>query len=458
MATFAQRITALWTGRPIAPPAVTYEPTPTQPSSLAESFGAVAARRNKVLENRAMYDDDPRPEQSISTLARDVVKGGFTFQITGARSAEAQTIADDLVKRLDLFGRLDDWMRLTLVDGDSFLEVGIAATNEITEVTRKPTLEMYRYSDERDKFTDPAQAYYYSSRPTLNEQPPKDALWFAEWQIIHARWGRDEGQRYGKPLFNSARTAYKRVKQGELDVAVRRKTRAGQRFVHTLEDASPTDIEAYKRANQAALDDPFAAVADFFTNKRGGIQAIQGDANLAQIEDVLHHVDTFGIASPVPLELIGYGRNLNRDVLEQKKEQYEETLGAVRKWVHGNIIKPLVELQWLLKGIYPDALTWEVQWKTKKEPAPADLQALGAFVTAMKASGLLTDETLIRFLGTVLPDFDVEAEIKAVEALQKEKEDIALKMAQDVAGDAQDAQDGPPVRNDEPAPEKGKVA
>lgn len=444
MPRFTDRITAIWRNRPAAAPAVTFEPLPAQTMSIGDSFGAATSRRGKVLESRQMAEEDPRPAQSIETLARDALKGGFTFQITGARSAEAQTVADELVKRLDLFTRLAEWLSLTLVDGDSFIELGVSSSNDVTAVVRRETLDMYRFSNERDEFTDPARAFYWTDRPTLNEQPPTNAIWFAEWQIVHVRWNSDEGKRYGKPLFNAARKSFKRMTQGELDIAVRRKTRAGQRFVHTLEDASPTDIEAYKRANQAALDDPFAAVADFFTNKRGGIQSIQGDANLAQIDDVLHHVDTFGMASPVPLELIGYGRNLNRDVLAQKKEQYDETLGAVRKWLVGEIIRPMVELQWLLKGIYPDALTYDVQWKTKKEPTPAELQPLGAFVVSIKAAGLLTDATLIRLLATVLPDFDVEAEIRAVEALQAHKEDIALSMAQDAAQDAQDAQDDAP--------------
>jgi hypothetical protein len=128
--------------------------------------------------------------------------------------------------------------------------------------------------------------------------------------MIHARWDRDEGSRYGAPMFASARKAYKRMTQGELDIAIRRKTRAGMRYVHVLDGASPAEIEAYKAANRPALDDPYAAVADFFFNKAGGLQALQGDARLSDIDDVLHHVDTFGIASPVPLELIGYGPSM----------------------------------------------------------------------------------------------------------------------------------------------------
>ena len=423
MPTILDRISALWQRRQ-PPPVVTEQPANPQAVG-AVTFTTQRDRRNRVTDCRDMAAEDPRAKQSIATLARDATKGGFTTQVSGPRAAQAQAAADALLTRLDIFTRLDDWARLTLRDGDTFLELGVAANGEIVQVTRKPTLEMYRFSDDYDRFYDPAAAFYWTDRPTGTNVPPTDATWFAEWQIVHARWDRDEGSRYGNPLFASARSAYKRMRQGELDIAVRRKTRSGMRYVHVLEDASPAEIEAYKVANKPALDDPFAAVADLFQNKRGGLQAVQGDAHLSEIEDVLHHVDTFGMASPVPLELIGYGRNLNRDVLEQKKEQYDETLGSVRGWLVSEFVRPLLERQWLCLGIWPEALTWDVQWKAKKEPAPAELVQMGQFVAALKAMGLLTDATLLRLLATKLPDFDVDAEL---EAMQAEAEAQALEV------------------------------
>lgn len=420
MPSLIDRFTALWRSRTQQAEVVTTTPAPSSVMSAVAAFNTQRDRRSRILDSRAMLDEDPRPEQSIATLARDVAKGGFTLQITGQRAEEAQAVAEALIQRLELVMRIDDWMRLTLRDGDSFLELGATTAGEIAEVTRKPVLEMYRNSNDYDRFIDPGRAFYWTDQ-AVGDAPPPSALWFAEWQIVHARWNRDEGSRYGKPLFTSARKPFKRMTQGELDIAVRRKTRSGLRYVHSLEDASQADIEAYKQLNKPALDDPFAAVADFFMNKRGGLQAIQGDAHLSEIDDVLHHVDTFGMASPVPLELIGYGRNLNRDVLEQKKEQYDETLASVRQWMAAEFILPLLERQWLLVGIWPDALTVDVQWKTKKEPTPLELKDMAGFLTVVKAAHLLTDATALRVLATVLPDFDVEAELAALQAEETER-------------------------------------
>lgn len=433
------RFTALWRRWRPAVETTTTMPTSSDPVAAVALFNVETGRRAVVRDSRGMVDEDPRPEQVIATLARDVVKGGFTLQVTGGRADTAQAAADALVERIGLAQRLDDWVRLTLRDGDSFLELGVLANGEIVEISRKPTLEMVRASNDYDRFGDPGRAFYWSDMPVLD--PQSNVVWFAEWQIVHARWRHDEGSRYGRPLFGSARKAFKRMTQGELDISVRRKTRSGLRYAHVLEDASQAEIEAYKVANRAALDDPFAAVSDFFLNKRGAIQAIQGDAQLSEIEDVLHHVDTFGVASPVPLELIGYGRNLNRDVLEQKKEQYEEALESVRQWVVSEFIRPLVERQWLLAGIWPDGLTLDVVWKAKKQPTPTDLAEMARFAAAVKASNLLTNETLLRVMATVLPDFDVDAELAALEAEEMERTEMALRIAGNAAVPADDDED-----------------
>lgn len=437
------RFTALWRRwRP------TVQTTMTMPSSRSHAatmalFNVETGRRAMVRDSRLMVDEDPRPGQVIATLARDVVKGGFTLRVTGARADVAQAAADALVERLGLVARLDDWVRLTLRDGDSFLELGVLASGEIVEITRKATLEMMRASNDYDRFDDPARAFCWSDMPML-DAAGANVVWFAEWQIVHARWQHDEGSRYGRPLFGAARKAFKRMTQGELDISVRRKTRSGLRYAHVLEDASPAEIEAYKVVNRAALDDPFAAVADFFLNKRGAIQAIQGDAHLSEIEDVLHHVDTFGAASPVPLELIGYGRNLNRDVLAQKKEQYEEMLEAIRQWVVGEFIRPIVERQWLLAGIWPDGLTLDVVWKAKRQATPTDLAEMARFAAAVKTAHLLTDETLLRVMAMVLPDFDVDAELaalRAAEAAETERVQMALQLAGNASIPADDEED-----------------
>jgi len=369
-------------------------------------FGAEAERARLVRFCREMYAGDPRVKGILKAVARDVVRGGFQVNCKG--NARAEAVANALVKRLGLASKLDDWVRLTLRDGDTFLEVGVSAGGEIVDVSRKPTLQMHRQSDAADRFADPLKAYWWAGEAWVGQQPPGDALWFAEWQIVHARWDHDEGSRYGEPLFASAVKAFKRMSEGETDIAVRRKTRSGMRYLHSLEDAGEAEIEAYKERNKNALESPFAAVIDFFANQRVTISAIQGDAHLAEIDDVLHHIRTFWVASPLPMSLLGYGQDLNRDVLEEQQEQYERALEQIAEWVEEELVRPLLERQWLLAGILPDGLDYELVWKNKRPVTAGDLRDAADAALRLKSLGLPGD-VVVSVLGRFLPGIDLSA-------------------------------------------------
>lgn len=412
MPSLIQRFQALF--RPTQPteqPAVTIVSPPPRPLAQMRMFGVENDRRSIIQDCRTMYREDTRAKRIVRKLAKDAVKGGFTLTVDGPRAEEAQAIAEAMLERVGFWTHGDDWVRMTLRDGDSFFELGATAAGDIVSVSRKPTLEMYRWSDDFDQFYDPARAFFWTEQPVMLNQPPGDATFLAEWQVIHARSEHDEGSRYGTPIFESARKAYKRMTEGELDIAIRRKTRAGMKYIHALEDASEADIEAYKTRNKATLNDPFAAIADFFSNKKTSIQAIQGDANLADIADVEHHIATFLIASSVPASLIGYGQNLNRDVLDEQSSEYDEDKESLSDWTAEQIVIPLIERQWLLRGIWPEGLTWSLEWASKKALTPTAFAEAAKALAALRATGLLSDESLIRLFARFVPDFDAQAEI-----------------------------------------------
>lgn len=364
-------------------------------------LSADQTRRATIKTCQKMYDEDPRADDVLHTLARDMVGAGFTVT-TG--NAKADQVAADLMTRIDLVSRLDDWIRLSARDGDSFLEVEVSAEREIVGMTRKPTLEMYRNSNQQDHFDDPTRAFWWSDSPYQTGKPPADALWFAEWQMIHARWSHDEGQRYGRPLFKSATGAWKRISEGEIDVATRRKTRAGMKYNHMFPPGTTQqDIEKYKVDNADILNLPLAAIQDFFGT--ADIKTVEGDARLGEIEDILHHIRTWWLASPVPMSLLGYGQDLNRDVLQEQKEQYDETLENLRPWTEKEILRPLFELAWLLAGILPDTLTVEYHWKAKKVLKPVDLRDIADAGVRLRALGM-PDTAVWKLIERFIPDVD----------------------------------------------------
>ncbi len=378
-------------------------PKPVKTSQLGNYFTGNSDRTAIVRKCREMYNTDPRAQKMVRTLAMDMVRGGFVVQTTDERALD-EAVA--LQQRLNLDMILGDWTKLTIIDGDSFLELGIDAEMNIADVTRKPTMEMHRNTDDKDHFIDPMHAFWWADEimgslgtPTYED---KSVIWFAQYQIMHARWNHDKGSRYGTPMMASGASHFKKVQEGELDVAIRRKTRSGLKYVHVIEGGDVEDIEAYKEQNQDALDNPFAAVADFFTNKPGSLSVVQGDGNLGELGDVEHMIETWMMAGDVPMELLGYGANLNRDVLGEKKAEYDEVLDQLREWVADQLIKPLLEMQWLLKGIYPNGVKYSIEWREKENVTPAMIRDAADAATRLMALGV-SQVVIARMLVKWLP-------------------------------------------------------
>jgi hypothetical protein len=335
-------------------------------------------------------------------MARDIVRGGFVLR---TENEEALRIAMDLEMRLALDGRLDDYVRLAARDGDLFLQVVINETLEIMDISRKPTLHTHRASNQADEFDNPEKAYWMGES-IYSQEAPAGATWFADWEIIHARWEHDEGERYGSPMFAAATAAFKRVEEGELDIAVRRKVGAGRIVAHVVEGAGEGDLKAYKAENKPALDNPFAAVSHYFFNKKGTLEVHEGDATLPLIGDVEHHIATMFTAGETPMELIAYGQGLNRDVLGEKKEEYDETLDELRKWVNEEILRPLLERQWLLKGILPASVKYTLEWRSKQLAKAMDIRDIAD--AAMRLRILNVPEPVVKgILAKFLPGVDL---------------------------------------------------
>lgn len=372
------------------------------PEGMYHKFKAETERRKIVEACRLMYKTDPRIKKMHRQLSRDIIKNGFVIR---TKNEQALAIATDLQKRLALSARLDDYVRLSARDGDNFLQIEINDAFDIVNISRKPTLKCRRNSNDLDRFDDPARAYWIGE--IYQHEPPANAAWLADWELIHARWEHDEGERYGTPMLASATSAFKRVSEGETDVSVRRKTRSGIRYLHVVEGASAGELQSYKEENKAALNNPTAAISDFFSNKSGALTVIQGDATLDQIDDVKHHIETLFAGGEVPMELVAYGGDLNRDVLGEKKAEYEDNLDVLRTWVAQEIIIPLLERQWLLKGILPESVNYSIEWRTKQVVTAKDIGDIADAAMRLRILGVPEEVTQL-MLARFLPGVGIE--------------------------------------------------
>lgn len=363
------------------------ESTAVAPSIAGEGvWEKLKADRERIAVMKTcveMYDTYPPVKKSHRFYARDIVRAGF---IVKTKDAEAKRIADELQKRLKLNQLLEDAVRETSREGDSFYELVVNDALDIAKASRKPTAQVRRNSNKADEFDNAAQAFWMSSSAWYSGEPPQDAIYFAEWQMIHARWDHESNQRYGTPMYGGATGPYKKVVDGELNVAVRRKAAGSQLRQHVIE-GSPADVEAYKENNKATFG-KLAAVTDVFSNKPSSLNVHQGDGNIDKIGDVNHHVATMMAASDVPMELIVHGDGLNRDVLGEKKDEYENNLSQGREWLTAQVIQPLLERQWLLKGILPASVDYEIVWRTAKPLTPADIRDLADGLARLRVLGV----------------------------------------------------------------------
>ena len=406
MASLRDRLRAFFNPTPTQPPPKNEggleAPAPVIPESMVSKFQVEHSRAAVVKDCRIMYDGDPRVEKMHRDYARDLLRNGY---IVKTEDAKAKQIADDLQRRLNLNQKLEDWLRLTMRDGDSFLELTVDDALLIADVTRKPTLQVHRNSNSADKFDNPERAFWMGPETYMYTEPPKDAIWFPEWKMLHARWNHDEEQRYGRPMMKAGRKSFKYVEDGELNVAVRRKMGGAQLRQHVIE-GSDADVKAYKEENKAALG-KLAAVIDFFSNKPSSLTVHEGDGNLDKIGDVEHHIATMFTASDVPMELIADGGDLNRDILGEKKEQYDNTLTQGREWTTIQIVQPLLERQWLMQGILPASVDYKIIWRKAKSITPADLRDLADAGSRLKVLGV-KDEIIQLLMASFLRDVDID--------------------------------------------------
>jgi hypothetical protein len=159
------------------------------------------------------------------------------------------------------------------------------------------------------------------------------------------------------------------------------------------------------------------ATADFFANADStSIDAVQGDAHLSEIGDVEHQITTAFFNSPVPLYLLGYGENLNRDVLEEQRDQYHDTLDGVAAWLDDQFLIPLLERQWMLQGIWPASLRYTIERPPRKPLTAALLSSAATAVKELRAAGI-PDRIVYELLAKLIPGVDVDRimELKAEE-------------------------------------------
>lgn len=366
--------------------------TPEQEWEIAlASLQPSASLRQTILDIRDMDVLDPRVKKIHERTARAACKGGLVL-MGASGSTRIQQLWKDYLRRLNLTRRekLESDMRGAMMEGS--LPIQWVVDQDMARVVagvRMPTETLKPIVDINGQFKDPRSAYeqwdWYAGKVVAR---------FALWQLNLVRIRPDNYDNwgcFGRPYLDAARECWRQLRMTERDLVVRRHTRAPMRLSHVLEGAQSEDLKAYEAQ---VYNKQNKVTTDFVTNRKGGVTALQGDANLDQIADVAHLLDTFFSAAPAPKGLFGYVGDLSRDILEDLKRDYYDELDALQDTVSFGYELGF-RLDLLLHGINPDSEDLCVQYlerRTETATQRADM--------ALKYKALgFPDEMVVRAAG-----------------------------------------------------------
>lgn len=321
--------------------------------------------RAAILDIREMDRLDGRVRRIHARLARDVVKGGLVLTQTSARES-LRAEWDAFARRLQL-GRVEKLKsdaRGLVMEGSLPVQWVLDEAFRVAAAVRMPSETILPDVDENGQFKDVKAAYHQMDAVTGTKLAT-----FPLWQLFLCRFdpdSYDDMGAMGRPFLDASRAVWKKLRMTEEDLVIRRRTRAPLRLAHVLEGAQEKDIEAYQdrvEKNQSEI------TTDFYLNKNGTVVAVQGDANLSEIGDVVHLLDTFFAGSPLPKGLMGYTDGMARDILEDLKRDYYEEVDVLQDTLSFAYAQGF-RLHLLLKGIAPDPGDYAIGFAERRTETP----------------------------------------------------------------------------------------
>ncbi|SEO63411.1 hypothetical protein [Nitrosovibrio sp. Nv6] len=336
--------------------------------------------RQAILDVREMDRLDGRVKRIHSRIARDTIKGGLIMQ----QAQSSDTLArqwDDFQRRLQLnrVEKLKSDARGLVMEGNLPIQWVLDTEFNVVAGVRMPSETILPNINEAGRFKDVKKAYIQFDVMTGTELAA-----FPLWQLFHARFDPDNFDdlgSLGRPFLDATRTTWRKLNMTEEDLVIRRRTRAPLRLGHVLKGASQEDIEKYRAQVEK---DQHEITTDYYMNKEGGVSAVQGDANLDQIRDIVHLLDTFFAGSPLPKGMMGYTDGMARDILEDLKRDYYDEVDVLQDTLSFGY-EAGFRLHLLLKGINPDAEDFAITFAERRTETPTQTTDRGL---KLKALGL----------------------------------------------------------------------
>jgi hypothetical protein len=342
-------------------------------------------RRQAILDIRHADRIDGRVKQIHRKTARAAAKGGLILRVKdGPKRLQREWQAFEERCALYRIEKLQSDLRGLMMEGNLPMQWVLDGAGHVAGAVRMPADTINPKVGPNGRFLDPRAAYEQLDVNAVAGGSPVLAT-FALWQLTVGRIDPDNYDDWGamgRPYLDASRGIWKKLLMTEESLVVRRHMRAPLRMSHVIEGASPEELQLYKAEVEATQ--AHGAYHDYYSNKKGAVTPVQGDANLEHIADVNYLLDTFFTGAPAPKGLFGLGvGDLNRDILEDLKKDYFDEIDALQD-VTSAVYEQGFRLHLLMAGVNPAAYDFEVQFRERRVDTPnqrADLalkmQALG---------------------------------------------------------------------------------
>lgn len=342
-------------------------------------------RRALVQLIREMDLKDGRVKSIHKKVARDVIRGGLVMQYNEKFSSETlRREWQAFHYRLNLCDaeKLKSDARGMAMEGNLPLQLVLGEARDVVAAIRMPSETMVPLVDLNGRYKDPAKAW--EQRDMMTGRPVAS---FSAWQLCNSRLDPDNFDdlgAMGRPWLDSCVKKWRQLDMAEDDLVIRRRMRAPLRLAHVLEGADTPIMDAYRQDVENRKGD---ITTDYYLNRKGGVQAVQGDANMGEISDVVHLLDTFFAGSPAPKGLFGYADGLSRDILEDLKRDYYDEIDGLQDLI-AESYEWAFRIHLLFKGIDPGPDEIELRFAQRRTETANQVADLALKYMAL---GLPTD-------------------------------------------------------------------
>lgn len=391
-------------------------------------------RRAEIRDIELMLKMDPRAKKANRIFANTAVRGGVTITVTSNISerlaTQAQEIIDEMMRNCQVNSKLTSWARILLKEGDLFINPIIdIEQRKIKNLKRLPGITMQRCDDMTGNFPNVEAAFRQIDPISLLVLSD-----FPLWAINHVRWSHEEGERYGESQYRACRNYWKKLNMTEEDLVVRRRTRAVPRRLHIIGNKDHPgdwkDVKKYKEENKLTANNPNIITTDYFTNGLGDIKDLNPDAKLNEIDDVQYLEEKYMVGLGPPPALLGYGRDVNRDILEDQVRQFKEDAQELRDLLEYGDSSAFSGLRFLcdfalaLQGVNPLMVEYSFRWKQNdNETADAVVERVVSLRDAKRLSKpLITRKLGVQMISRFVGLENQKAIDAELEALEEEDE------------------------------------